>query len=112
MRTYVITAQNPIQRYQIGLESDQIATLEFDLRPWLNGVAISSVTWETTDGDASISGQTESSGVIHAEISVPNEGRSDVRITVSDGTRSLILWVNIITRSAALQFLSDYGGTP
>lgn len=94
-RIYVVTAQNTKTRRKIEMFRDSAEVIQYDLRPW---GTVSSVAWDVEYGMASISNEVLDSGQASIEISTPEPGRSMVRAIPTDGTRSLVLRLQVIAR--------------
>lgn len=73
-----------------------VTEYEFDFSPWAEEYGtITTVTWTTESGQASVSGETLSSNIATANVSTQEEGKSLIQIKATTGTLTKAAYLDI-----------------
>jgi len=105
---FTINANNNLQKLRDVAFIGSSTTYEFDFRPWGDdNNSVSSVTWETVSGDATVSNKTLTNQVASALITFPSARRSIIKITASSSAEVYVLFLDILAKDFSEEF-DDY----
>ena len=111
MADYYVMAETRSQvRRRLAMKGD-VKKISVDFSSWVddNGT-VTSVTWTTESGQASIGTKTLSSNVASAILTTSEAGGSMLKITATDGTHTEALYIRVLTKDPqAVTAIPDYG---
>lgn len=113
MKTYYVlpaTHGNPQIYGPHVMMKNEADTIRFDFSAWAeDNAALTTVTWSVEAGDAAVSGSALSSSVASSLVTVSNPGRSLIKLTATDGTRTKIVFLDILCKDPNQRAQDDYG---
>ena len=82
----------------------------FDFNPWAddNGT-VTTATWAVKSGQASVTSSALSSNVVTAVITTSEAGNSMLTLTVTDGTHTEVIYIQIRAKDPQIAQSEDYG---
>ena len=99
--TNYISAVNPVKTTGKVMVKGDTATFTYDFNGW--GVP-TGVTWVVSKGSATIANQALASNLATADITVSKTGKSLIKITATDGTKTRNFWLKLKAEDEALLF--------
>jgi len=109
MKKYVVTSNRKIEiRGLLGFKGES-QTVEYDFTPWeTDNGSVSSVEWIVESGQASISGESLSSGLASAVISTSESGSSLIKVTATAGSNVFVTHIRVVSKEPFV-YDEDYG---
>ena len=107
---FTLTSKTRVDAFQDEVSIGDATNYQFDCKPWQeDNDTITSVTWNVEHGQASISGQTITSGVLSALVSFPQSGRLLISLLLSTASgQSKKIWLEIYVKDKTGS-ADDYG---
>jgi hypothetical protein len=106
--TFTLSAEHAATRFTTRANKGDASTYSFDLNAVSDDDgAVSAVVWSVESGSAAISNETLAANVAGATVTVPDEGKNRIKLTVTMANRTLILWLTIVTEYD--DCVDDYG---
>lgn len=110
---FSITTQERQRLFTLPAYKGDEQGIELDFSPWASdNAAVSAVTWTVEFGQASIEGEgldTET-GIASARITTSEAGQSMIKVSVTDGTHTKIVYIRVVAKDPCAPVLaSDYG---
>jgi hypothetical protein len=111
-KEYVIRARDNINSHKDQFNIRGKRTYSFDFTPWAeDNNTVTSVTWTSKHGQASITGQALASNVATAQIEATEDGRNLIEVLADTGTEKFSAYLDIFVRDPDKyysEYLTDY----
>jgi len=109
-KTYTPLPGRKNESYTRILGKGEAETIKFDLKPLEEDIGtVNSVTWTVKSGQAAVSGESLSSSIASALITVSEVGRSRIEVQFTDGTEIAVRTLFIRAREPQTTANDDYG---
>lgn len=107
---YVITANNNQGIHKDRAYKDSVVTYQFDFSPWAeDNNSVSTVTWTSKSGQASISGEALASNVATAQVTFSEAGGNLIQVKADTGTEIYTAHLDILVKDPSRLATNDYG---
>lgn len=109
-KKFFITTESRQQvRKLLTMKGDDQA-VSFDFSSWSEDNAdVTTATWTTESGSASIDGQGLFSNIASARITTAEAGSSQIKLSVTDGTHTKNVYLKVVAKDPGVVIASDYG---
>ena len=107
---FTITSENNPQLFRDTTSKGDAVSYSFDFTPWEeDNNTITSATWTVEVGQAVISNETLTSGILTALITTSESGGSLIKLVATTGTQIKSIWLDILAQDfKVLQAGNDY----
>lgn len=104
-----VTADLMLDTPSFVLNKGDVETFEIDFRPWqADNATVTAVSWTVEYGQAGVAGQSLSSGVASARVSVPESGSSQITIAATAGSLTKKIFLRVKAKDIP-SASDDYG---
>lgn len=109
MLEYVVRANDRMSVRRALLLQGAVVPVQVDFAPWAeDGGVVTSVTWTVKSGNAAISGESLTSNVASAVLTVADQGHSMIEVLASGATHTIPFRLAVYARDPALYTANDY----
>lgn len=109
MADFYIGAGRPQRLSPILTMLGDVRSLVIDFSVWAaDNSAVTTVTWTTQSGQAAISSASVTNSVATATLTTSEAGQSMVKAVATNGTKSIAVYLRIVTRDPQSYPITDY----
>jgi hypothetical protein len=106
-KKFTLSAERAATHFTTRTNKSDASTYSFDLNAVADeDGAVTAVLWAVKSGNAAVSNEALASNIASATVTVADEGKSMIELTVTMASRTLIIWLTIIADDNV--FIDDY----
>jgi hypothetical protein len=108
--SFTLPAKTHFDTFKDNVSIGDIVTYEIDCSPWEDdNSTITSATWTVESGQASISGQSVTDGVVSANVTFSQSGKTLISVLLVTAVQKKKFWIQVLSKDLQQGTTDDYG---
>ncbi len=107
---FVLPTKTHFDTFKDNTSIGDVITYRIDATPWEDdNSTITSATWTVEAGQAAISSEAVASGIVSANVTFSQSGKSLISILLTTATQKKKVWLQVLCRDLQNETTDDYG---